>query len=180
MPQDSNPFPNGIADFLTNLAAQVPLLVKFLTAFVYMAGIYFIYRAVSELKQYGEMRTMMSGQTSLKAPLIYFLIGCLFIFYPSTIDFSLRTFYAGTSIMDYAPNNDLPSGANTAIVAIGVILRLIGYISFFRGWIIFTQLAGQSSPPGTFWKGVNHIIGGIFLVNIFQTWTIVKATFGIT
>lgn|SRR3990167_5449872 len=180
MPQDSNPFPNGIADFLANLAAQTPALIQFLTAFIYLTGFYFIYRAVSELKQFGEMRSMMSGQHSLKAPLIYFFVGCLLIFYPSTIDYSLTTIYAGTHIMDYSKDDNLPAGANLAVKSIGVILRLIGYISFFRGWIILTRLAGQSAPPDTFWKGVNHIIGGILLVNIFQTWSIVKATFGIT
>lgn len=180
MPPDSNPFPNSIVDFLQNLVAQVPALMQFVTALVYLMGIFFIYRAVSELKQYGEMRTMMSGQTSLKGPLIYFFVGCLLIFYPSTIDFSLTTIYSGTHILDYAPDNNLPSNANLAVKSIGVILRLIGYISFFRGWIILTQLANQSSQPGTFWKGINHIVGGIFLVNIFETWAIVKATFGIT
>ncbi len=180
MPQDSNPFQNGIADFLKNLADQTPALIQFLTAFVYLAGVYFLYRAVSELKQYGEIRSMMSVQHSLKAPFIYFFVGCLFIFYPSTIDFSLTTIYSGTHILDYANDNNLPAGGNLAVKSIGVILRLIGYISFFRGWIILTRLAGQSAPPGTFWKGINHIIGGIMLVNVFQTWSILKATFGIT
>lgn len=181
MPTDSNSLvPGDIVNALVNFTKnQEPHLILFLTAFVYLAGFFFIYRAVAELKQYGEMRSMMSSGTSLKAPLIYFFVGCLLIFYPSTINMGLTTIYNGTGITPYVANDGiLPKSATTTIQALGFILRLIGYISFFRGWIVLTQLASQSSPPGTFWKGVTHIIGGILLVNIFATWDIVKGSFG--
>lgn len=168
----------NIASMLDHLRSQLPALVQLLTAAMYIVGFYLIYRGIHALKQYGEMRSMMSSQTSLKEPLLYLFVGTVLIFYPSTIDMGLNTVFATNQIQGYVPDPGRSTEANQVYEDIGYVLRLIGYISFFRGWIILTYLGSQGTPPGTFGRALHHIIGGILLVNIFGFFDILKNSLG--
>ena len=167
-----------LPDMLHNITAQLPALVRLLTAIMYLVGFFFVFRGVLSLKQYAEMRSMMSSGTSMKEPLLYFLVGGLLIFYPSTINVGLNTLFHSTTILAYQPVKSGISEENEIFQDVAMVLRFIGYISFFRGMMILTHLGSQQAPPGTFGRAVAHIFGGIFLVNVFQTWEIIKSTIG--
>ncbi len=168
------------ASMLANLAQVVPQLGDLVKGVMFFAGLLLIFRAIYAFKQYGELRTMMSVNADLKAPIIYLLVGAALLFYPSMAIFSLNTIYGskGYELVAYVPNPHWTDQTNQMVKDLATILRLIGYIAFFRGWLILTQLAGQATQPGTFGKALTHIIGGILLVNIFGTWNILKNTLG--
>ena|SRR3990167_4568987 len=64
----------NLQTMLENLQTQIPSLMKLITAFAYVMGMYFIVMAVMKLKQFGESRSMMSQEQSMKGPIIFFLL----------------------------------------------------------------------------------------------------------
>lgn len=44
------------------------------------------------------------------------------------------------------------------------IVRVVGYVSFVRGFIILSNASGQGAQQGTFGKGIIHVIGGFWLL----------------
>ena len=166
-------------ELLHNLAQTLPAVGKLVAALMYLIGFILIFRGLYALKQYGELRTMMSVNADLKTPIILIGVGAVLIFYPTLINVSLSTVYGNTNILSYTDNSNWSQQSNQAIEDVSLLLRLIGYISFFRGWMLMTHLAGQGSPPGTFGKALMHIIGGILLVNIIATWDIIETTLGL-
>ena len=57
-------------------------------------------------------------------------------------------------------------------------MRVIGAISFIRGWVILTRVS-KHAQPGTFGKGLTHVIAGILAINIYETWEILMNTLGL-
>lgn len=163
---------------LETIRTQMPTLIAFLTGLMYLIGFALVLRGIYALKQYGEMRSMMSMNVSLKAPLLYIFSGTMLIFYMSSINIGLTTIFNTNYVTPYSNSANLSGNGNEIIKDLGLILAFIGYISFFRGWIILTQLGGQSAPPGTLGRAITHIIGGLMLVNVFQVWQIIKNTIG--
>jgi hypothetical protein len=53
----------------------------------------------------------------------------------------------------------------------------VGFIAFFKGWLMLLKLGGQSQG-GVLGKSLVHIVAGIFAINIFTTWEVLRATFG--
>lgn len=168
------------ATMLADFAKVVPALGDLVKGVMFLAGILLVFRAIYAFKQYGELRTMMSVNADLKTPIILLFIGISLILYPSLAMFSLDTIYGknGYNLVAYVPNPNWQGQTNQMVKDLGTILRLIGYIAFFRGWMILTHLTNQGAQPGTFAKAMTHIIGGILLVNIFGTWNIIKNTLG--
>lgn len=143
-----------------------------------MIGLVFIFRGVMEMKQYGEMRATNSAQARMKPTLIFMGVGAAFLFYPSLINSSLNTVFGENNILQYTESGGLSGQGQIILQTVELMLRLIGYISFFRGWVLMTQLAGQQAQQGTLGRSLAHIFGGIFLVNIFATWQIITTFFG--
>ena len=54
------------ATLLANIASSVPAISKLLAAMMYLIGFMFIFRGVYGLKQFGELRTMMSVNAEMK------------------------------------------------------------------------------------------------------------------
>lgn len=170
------------ATMLADFTKVVPALGDLVKGIMFLTGILLVFRAIYAFKQYGELRTMMSVNADLKTPILLLFVGICLILYPSLAIFSLNTVYGknGYQLVAYAPNPNWTDQTNQMMKDIGTILRLIGYIAFFRGWLILTHLTNQGAQPGTFAKAMTHILAGILLVNIFGTWNIIKNTLGFT
>jgi intracellular multiplication protein IcmC len=169
--------------FLQHLVQSVPNVMKLITGMMFLAGMVFIFKGLYAFKQYGEMRTMMSVNANLRAPIVYIVVGAALLATPSLLSVSLNTLYGpGAQIMTYAQSGLANSfSKNTAqdIKDGARVLQVVGYIAFFRGWILVSRLAGQNNQPGTLGKALSHIIGGLLLINIFGSWYIIKNTLGI-
>lgn len=160
---------------LANLAQQMPWLMKMVTAIAYVMGMYFIVFAILRLKQFGEQRTMMSPEHGLTGPIVYLTVGALLIFLPSAVQVGMSTFWTNPNPYGYLQHqNQWAQFINICFV----IVQFIGVIAFIRGLVILSHL-GRHAQPGTLGRGITHIIGGIFCINIYQFVQLIFVTLGI-
>jgi len=146
-----------------------------LTAFAYLAGIGFAFRAIFQLKQYGEARTMMSSNANMKGPLILLFTAGALIYLPSMLGVILQTFFAyGTDEIPAITSDG--SDWSLFMQNMAYFLQVVGLIAFIRGWFLLASTSGQASP-GTTGKAITHIIGGVLLVNIMGVMTVLENTF---
>ncbi len=163
---------------LVNLSKSFPALWNLVTGGCYVIGMSLAIRAIYYLKVYGELRTMMSTQSSLKVPVTYMLVACVFLFIPTAFQTLTMTFFGTTSPLGYEQVN---STINPVILAaLGGFVQLLGLVSFVRGWL---QLVENAQSPGgghaSFGKALTHIIGGFLLLNIYGVANVVWNTFGV-
>lgn len=178
--QPVNPVRWSIPDLATmvkNLSANMGQLMQFVTALAYVMGMYFIIEGILKLKKFGESRTMMSEQGSLRVPMIYFFVGGFLLYLPSAVQVGLTTFWEDPT--PYAYVSDSQDPWVQLIQAVFVIIQLIGTIAFIRGLVILSHVGGHGGQQGQFGKALAHIIGGILLINIYQFIQAVANTLGI-
>lgn len=166
----------GAKDMLTYIATQIPSLMYMVTAIAYVMGIYLVMHGVMRLKEYGEARTQMSQEHSLKEPLTYIVVGALLLYLPTAVSVGLSTFWSEPAPYSYL-SSDQGQWSQFWNVCF-LIVQFIGTIAFIRGLVILSHLGNRGSQPGTFSKGLTHIIGGIFCINIYQFVQVIFATFG--
>lgn len=169
------------AEWLNHLARSVDQVYKLVTGAAYIIGCAFAFKALYSLKVYGELRTMMASNTSLKEPLTYLLVAAVFIFMPTAFSIMMNTTFGSSNVLAYS---ELPAGMSFSATNGGEaflkILQLIGAMAFVRGWVLLARSQGQGSQPGTMGKGITHIFGGILLMNIVGTVNVMYNTLGIT
>jgi intracellular multiplication protein IcmC len=174
----------GNADIIKNIADNMEEVQKLISGFAYIAGLFFILKAVLALKQYGESRTAMSsGQSHLKEPLMYFLVGAFLLFFPSGLAVMLQTTFGESTITEYTAidsKNPVWNGLFGSGSAVGrslvIIIQTIGGIAFVRGWILIARGASQGQQPGGTGKGLVHVFGGVLAMNIVSTLQIINNT----
>jgi len=163
---------------MTNIGNSIAPFWSMVTGGAYLFGFALFMRGMFMLKIYGEMRTMMSGQSNLKGALIYLFVGTVLIF-SQTIYSSLllTTFNAtATSPLQYESGTAMSYNAYISLLR---FVQLIGLISFIRGWILLTH-ASNPGQQNTFGKALTHIIGGLLAINIQGTIDVLKGTVGMT
>jgi len=168
----------NIGEMMVNLKRDLPNLVKFIAAVSYLAGFWFIFSSLHELRIYGQARTMMPTNINLSGPLVRLIVGTLMVFLPSLIDTSIYTIwnYSSQDMLLYPESHDWGSEVTDGVIA---LIRVIGYIAFVRGLILITRSARQGAPHGMMSKGLTHIVGGILAVNAVGTVNAIKGTFGL-
>lgn len=168
----------SLDQLVANLSTNIPQLMRLVTAFSYLLGIYFVMVGVILLKHAGEMRTQMSYEHSLKKPLLFLFVGAALIYLPTSITTGLATIWGA----------DVPYGYQTSttndawsqmIGAAFYILQFVGVISFIRGLVMLTHLSGHGGQPGTFGRSMTHMIAGILCINMYDTVKMVLSTFGL-
>jgi intracellular multiplication protein IcmC len=157
-------FEVNVQTMLQNLSNSVPELMKLVTATSYVMGMLFIMRGVIGLKHFGESRSAMSQEHSLKGPLILLGVGAALIYLPSSVRAGLTTFWDVPT--PYAYRDQIASPYTEVLNASFMIVQLIGTIAFIRGLILLTQGGhGQQNQTS---KAITHMIGGILCINIYQ------------
>lgn len=163
---------------LINISTQIGPFQTLVKGAAYLLGLGFVGKGLYHLKVYGEARAMMSVQTSIRTPVTYFVVGAMLIYLPTAVDIMMMTTFGTDSLMAY-PGNDKGLFATT-MNAVFLIVRFIGLVSFVRGWVLLAQSASQSgSQPGSFGKGVTHIIGGALALNIVLFVKVMSNTLGV-
>lgn len=173
--QNATVYVPNAADMLANIAAQIPQLTSMVTAISYVTGMYFIIMGVIKLKHFGESRTMMSAEHSIRGPIVYLTVGVLLIYIPTSVQVGMSTFWTNPNPYGYTQE---VSQWNEFINVCFVIIQFIGAVSFIRGLVLLSHMGNQSSQ-GAFGKGITHIIGGIFCINIYQFVQVIFSTLGI-
>lgn len=170
-------------DILANIATNLIQVQYLVSAWAYMAGIVFMYKAVYSLKVYGEQRAMSSSNSSIKEPLTYFMVGGMLLFFPSSFEMMMNTMFGYSSILQYAPYNsqspiisDLFGNGSKIGNYLSTVIETIGGISFIRGWILISRSAAHGQPPGGTGKGMTHVIGGVLAMNMVGTLEVINNT----
>jgi intracellular multiplication protein IcmC len=162
-------------DILTNVANNLLPVEHLITGAAYLIGCSLLFKAIYSLKTYGESRSMMSNHNSIKEPLVYLLVGTLLIYFPSTFDTLMQSTFGYQNVLEYAP----PTGNNSTFDALfgdesligrplTIIIQVIGLIAFVRGWVLIARSTDQGQSQNT-GKGLIHIFGGVFAINIVGT-----------
>ena len=170
-------------DILTNIANTLGPIQKLITGASYLIGIAFGMKAIYCLKVYGESRTMMSGNTSLKEPLLYLLVAGMMIYVPTGVSVVMSSTFGYANILSYAPVSsgnaviDTLFGADSAVGRpLAFIIQTIGVFAFVRGWVLVARSGSQGQQPGGTTKGLMHVFGGILAMNIIGTLEVVNNT----
>lgn len=169
-------------NILLNIANDIVPLQNLITGLAYLIGISFMVKALYSLKVYGEARSMMSSNSSIKEPAIYILIGALLIYTPTAVEIMMNTTFGYGTILSYAPIGgdtwfSTIFGADTEIQKpLILIIQIIGLYAFVRGWVLIARAASQGQPPGGTGKGLVHVFGGILAMNIVGTIQIINNT----
>lgn len=170
-------------DILTNIANSMQPVERLISGAAYLMGLGFAIKALYSLKGYGESRTMMSSNTSIKEPLIYMLVAAMLIYLPTGFEVLMNSTFGYSSVLAYAPVNsnseaiDTLFGPGSAVGAsLALIIQTIGLVAFVRGWVLIARSASHGQQPGGTGKGLIHIFGGILAMNIVGTLQIINNT----
>lgn len=167
------------ANMLINLSNSYGGIWKFITGGTFLMGMGLIMRGVFYLKIYGDARTMMSSNSSLKVPLTFLVVGAVFLWLPSAVGSFMMTFFGSPNVTPLSYNaKSMGSLSLQATNAVLGFIQIVGLISFVRGWMIIVK-AAQGGGQVTMGKGVTHIIGGILALNIVATRNALWATLGL-
>ncbi|HEV2613411.1 MAG TPA: hypothetical protein VGV92_01750 [Gammaproteobacteria bacterium] len=164
---------------LVHLSNSFPSLWLMITALSWVIGIVLVLRGVAYLKIYGELRTMTATQSSLKIPIVFIGVGCVFLFIPTAFQTMAMTAFGTSSPLGWQSMN---TSINPIVLrAIGGFVQLLGLVSFIRGWMML--VANAQSPGGghaSFGKAATHIVGGFFLLNVYAFGTVLWNSFGLS
>lgn len=163
-------------DMLSNIAEQLPDLMRLITAFSYLMGFFFIYRGMAKLKAHGESRTMMSGEHHLSEPMAYLVIGSFLLFLPSAVEVGLSSFWTNPNPYGYLDQQD--SWGEFLGVCYSVV-QFVGVLALIRGLVILSHAVGRGGGQDTFGKGMTHVVGGILCINVYQVVQAILTTLGI-
>lgn len=172
-------------DILTNIASNMESVERLVSGAAYLIGIVFAIKALLSLKELGETRSAQSssGKSSVKEPLMYFLVAAMLIYLPTGFQVMMNSTFGYSNVLAYAPINsnnstlDILFGQDSAVGAsLSIIIQTIGLIAFVRGWVLIAKTASQGQPPGGTGKGMVHVFGGILAMNIVGTLQIINNT----
>lgn len=167
-----------LADIMMNLQSNIPWLRRLVVGFCYVFGLGLILKAVFMLKAFGQQKTMMASHSSVTKPMITLFIGAGLFYLPTVIDTSVASLFAygSSSVLDYPVASDWSNLINPLID----IVKLLGLITFVRGWIMLAKYGSEGGgQQGVGGKALMHMIGGVFAMNIVATIDIVKASLGV-
>lgn len=160
-----------------------PSLIKveyLLTSVAYLVGIALVFKGVMALKQVGEHKSQMSQHHTLKEPIWLIFSGAMLLYLPTGLNIMLQTVFGSTSILSYdqvASSNQVMDSLKMFGSNLFLLVQVIGLIAFIRGWILLAKSGSQGGhQQGSFGKGIMHIIGGTFAINIVETLNVINNT----
>lgn len=171
----------------TNIISSLLSVEKLVTGSAYLIGISFVVKALYSLKTVGESKSQMSAHASMKEPVLYFLVGGMFIYFPTGFEVLMNTTFGYSQVLAYAPiNTGSPIlstlfGQNSVFgYTLALVIQVVGVIAFIRGWLLIARSASQGQPPGGTGQGITHVFGGILAMNIIGTMQVINNTiFGV-
>lgn len=193
----NNAYAADIGTVLANLRGVILPLTSLVLVISFVMGIGMIFGALTKMKKFGSIMTMQSGEKGeIGGPLVSFVVGAVLIYLPTSTDFLMNSLFEtsqsifggggninyqamgqGATLLSYSSASAGLSMmwadmANTLVL----FIQFLGFVSFLKGWIIMSKAASPGHQPGTFSKGLTHIVGGIVLINFIGMVNIIKNT----
>ncbi len=138
-----------------------------------LMGVAFFLGGILKLKRYGEMRTFMSHQMTIWAPLMMLVTAVLLLCLPLTIKAMALSLWGKANPMSY-----VSASPNPYVQKVILLLRLFGVCSFMRGVVLLARSGQEQSQPGALSKSMIHMLSGLFCVYIESTIAVLKALLG--
>lgn len=158
---------------LNNITQAIPNLMRLVTAIAYVVGMLMIIRGVVKLKHAGEARTYTSHEHHLSGPMIEIAVGAMLLYLPTSVQMGMSTFWTNPNPYGYVEQKDQ---WEQFIRVCFLVVQFIGTIAFIRGLILLSKTSGHQQ--GGISRGLTHVIGGIFCINIYQFLQVIFATIG--
>lgn len=142
------------------------------------AGIIGLFLIINSIYKFSQMGT--DPKITAKIPITMFFCGVGIFAVVATSGVLTNTLAVGVN----GPGKLFINEANIkgdkitaqGLLAIVTFIRLLGYIAFVRGWIIINDYA-QGKQQASLAKGLTHLCGGVFAINITATAGILATTF---
>lgn len=162
-----NMFANGLASFEALIR-----LVKLTAAII---GLFLVINSIYKFSQMGT-----DPKITAKIPITMFLCGVGIFAVVATTGVLTNTLAVGENgpgeLLVKATNIKGADITKQGLLSIVTFIRLLGYIAFIRGWIIINDYA-QGKQQASLGKGLTHLIGGVFAINITATAGMLANTF---
>ncbi len=145
-------------------------------SFAVASGLLLMYFGFMKFKRYGEMRTFMSSQMTMSAPLMLVLCGSILLFTPTLLKSALWSFWGTWNPMSYQSGG---SGMLDQVEhAIIIFIRVLGIGVFIRGWIILAKSGGENVQPGMRTKALMQLFIGVLMMHFLGTEHLIMETLG--
>jgi uncharacterized membrane protein HdeD (DUF308 family) len=164
---------------LTQVNQTIPQLLQLATALAYIYGMYMVVISVAALRNCAHLGQVAQGQETLSGVFKKVFLGTALLYLPSTIQVGASTFWTETSPIAYI--NVANDQYIELILAAYSIIYLLGTLSVIRGIIELAYGNGKDTEQGhqgPLHKGLAHIIGGIFCMNIHLVATTIMPMLG--
>lgn len=166
---------------LQNINTQLPWLWRAVTGAAYVLGFYCIYKAVYQLKAYGQGISMMSQQHSITGPTVMMIMGAALVYVPTAMRTMLISFFGNDNILSYPTFTDVDPSYNLMGSVLTSIVSFVGVVAFIRGLLMFYHIGeGKGQQGASFSKAFTHLVGGILAMNVVGTAKVIGSTLGIT
>lgn len=158
-------------------------LESLVIAMSYVIGVTLIIRGIMMYRIFANQTYGSAQRGEIAGPLVFLVVGTVLIYFPSTISASVNTLFGTSQIAGFESlvsyQNVGPSVRLHLLQDVIIsYVQLIGLIAFIRGWVILSKMGHSGSQPGSIGKGVIHIVGGVILINLIGTITVLANTLG--
>lgn len=163
----------GIGTMFSNFSASSIALSKLVQYSSFIIGLFLVLNSIFKFSQLGS-----NPQLSPKTPIVMFFVGIGIFTLTNSVNMVLSTMALGAApAADWVPpvNGSMPAEAKAAIEGVLLFIRLVGYISFIRGWLLINQYG--NGKEGTLGRGLTHLAGGVAAINANITAKILANSF---
>lgn len=161
---------------LGTLMESFPGFETFLNLFVSLVGLILTGMAVFKFIDVDH------GRGRLITPFMYLLAGAALWNFAASINTFLETMYGSStsvqSLLSYSGSNLSDQTAKMSKMLI-MCIRLIGYVAYVRGWLIFKRIGdGNHGSDEAFSKAAIHLFAGVAAINIVETVNVISSSVG--
>jgi hypothetical protein len=157
---------HAASEMLINLQSTYVHIVDLIMSIAYFSGAMFVVKGIFAFKIYGEQRTMMSAQVSVRTPVAYFTVGICLLFLPHVISIMSNSIFMQPDIvLKYGGGEDMASEVQSSVFN---LIKIMGLIAVVRALFIASvpQPPGGGGGQGGLGKAAMHFFGGLAALNV--------------
>ena len=160
---------------LVAFSQSFPGLTQLLTVLAYLIGLWAGGSALVQLWRWQRYEPE-AGASSVA---LRFLVCGVMLFLPASIETGNETFFNAPTVMSYQYGSALSAEGKILVdTALGFV-RIVGLWAFIYGWTLVLRAHQHRYDAPSSTKGVVHIVGGVFAMNIVATLRMLAETFGL-
>lgn len=164
---------DSASETLIKLHALYEGFADLVISIAYVSGVFFVTKGVFAFKQYGEQRTMMSSQTTVRVPLTYFTVGLAMLYFPRMLSIFSNSIFSQPVIQLIGYQGSVDSSVDVK-QAIYALIQIVGLVSVLRALFIASN-PHPGGGQGGFGKAIVHFVAGLIALNITYVMTLLES-----